>query len=164
MATFTVVILGDTAVGKSVYLNRLINGDFEQRYISTFGTEKKTLTLQSNYGNITFEILDTAGQEKFNDKAMYNVQGSILMFDLSSTSNPENVKNYLSRLGNGTELVLVGNKSDITLNFSQKIVRRMMQDLNCPYYSISAKSNYNFDKPFLHLARKLSGHADLSFQ
>ena len=86
------------------------------------------------------------------------------MFDLSSTSNPENVKNYLYRLGNGTELVLVGNKSDITLNSSQQIVRKMMQDLECPYYSISAKSNYNFDKPFLHLARKLSGHADLSFQ
>ena len=31
------------------------------------------------------------------------------------------------------------------------------------YYDISAKSNYNFEKPFLHLARKLTGRNDLQF-
>ncbi|CAL5351428.1 unnamed protein product [Camellia sinensis] len=28
----------------------------------------------------------------------------------------------------------------------------------CSNYEISAKSDYNFEKPFLHLARKLAGH------
>jgi GTP-binding nuclear protein Ran len=28
---------------------------------------------------------------------------------------------------------------------------------NLQYYEISAKSNYNFEKPFLYLARKLAG-------
>lgn len=31
------------------------------------------------------------------------------------------------------------------------------------YYDISAKSNYNFEKPFLWLARKLCGEAELEF-
>ena len=31
------------------------------------------------------------------------------------------------------------------------------------YYDISAKSNYNFEKPFLWLARKISGEAGLQF-
>lgn len=31
------------------------------------------------------------------------------------------------------------------------------------YYDISAKSNYNFEKPFLWLARKLVGDANLEF-
>ncbi len=31
------------------------------------------------------------------------------------------------------------------------------------YYDISAKSNYNFEKPFLWLARKLAGDANLEF-
>ena len=30
---------------------------------------------------------------------------------------------------------------------------------NLQYYEISAKSNYNFEKPFLYLARKLTGCA-----
>ena len=32
---------------------------------------------------------------------------------------------------------------------------------NLQYYDISAKSNYNFEKPFLWLARKLVGNAQL---
>ena len=36
--------------------------------------------------------------------------------------------------------------------------------LLCPqYYDISAKSNYNFEKPFLWLARKLIGDPNLEF-
>lgn len=34
---------------------------------------------------------------------------------------------------------------------------------NLQYYDISAKSNYNFEKPFLWLARKLVGDPNLSF-
>ena len=33
----------------------------------------------------------------------------------------------------------------------------------CQYYDISAKSNYNFEKPFLWLARKLTGDSNLEF-
>lgn len=35
---------------------------------------------------------------------------------------------------------------------------------NLQYYDISAKSNYNFEKPFLYLARKLIGDPNLEFQ
>ena len=31
------------------------------------------------------------------------------------------------------------------------------------YYNISAKSNYDFEKPFLYLARILTGNNDLVF-
>jgi GTP-binding nuclear protein Ran len=34
---------------------------------------------------------------------------------------------------------------------------------NLQYYDISAKSNYNFEKPFLWLARKLIGNSNLEF-
>ncbi|KAK6052212.1 hypothetical protein COOONC_10283 [Cooperia oncophora] len=34
---------------------------------------------------------------------------------------------------------------------------------NLQYYDISAKSNYNFEKPFLWLARKLLGDPNLEF-
>ena len=33
---------------------------------------------------------------------------------------------------------------------------------NLQYHEISAKSNYNYEKPFLYLARKLVGCADRS--
>ncbi len=60
-------------------------------------------------------------------------------------------------------IVLVGNKVDVkerkvkakTINFHRR--------KNLAYYDISAKSNYNFEKPFLWLARKLTGDNHLVF-
>ena len=34
---------------------------------------------------------------------------------------------------------------------------------NLQYYEISAKVNYNFEKPFIWIARKLAGNNDLQF-
>lgn len=31
------------------------------------------------------------------------------------------------------------------------------------YYDVSAKANYNFERPFLYLARKLAGNPQLEF-
>ena len=40
---------------------------------------------------------------------------------------------------------------------------RRCSGLLLQYYDISAKSNYNFEKPFLWLARKLTGDSNLEF-
>ena len=40
---------------------------------------------------------------------------------------------------------------------------RVTSDRLPQYYDISAKSNYNFEKPFLWLARKLIGDPNLEF-
>ena len=37
------------------------------------------------------------------------------------------------------------------------------REKKCTYFDISAKNNYNYGKPFLILARQLTGHADLEF-
>ena len=34
---------------------------------------------------------------------------------------------------------------------------------NLQYYDISAKSNYNFEKPFLYIVRKLTDNPDANF-
>ena len=43
------------------------------------------------------------------------------------------------------------------------IPTRTIPFISLQYYDISAKSNYNFEKPFLWLARKLTGDSNLEF-
>ena len=43
------------------------------------------------------------------------------------------------------------------------LIRHKKIDHTAQYYDISAKSNYNFEKPFLWLARKLIGDPNLEF-
>ena len=60
-------------------------------------------------------------------------------------------------------IVLVGNKVDVK---ERKVKAKQItfhRKKNLQYYDISAKSNYNFEKPFLYLARKLAGDPTLQF-
>lgn len=60
-------------------------------------------------------------------------------------------------------MVLVGNKVDIKERQVKPKMITFHRKKNLQYYDISAKSNYNFEKPFLFLARKLLGDNNLQF-
>jgi GTP-binding nuclear protein Ran len=166
--TFKIVLVGDGGVGKSTFLKRHLTGEFESRYIPTLGVEVIPLKFTTNYGPIIFNIWDCAGQDKFGGlrDGYYQVaQGAIVMFDLGNKLTCKNVSSWIKIVRNITPdipAVICGNKSDIR---DVKIKGRIeAQDQpNVKYYEVSAKSNYNFDKPFLELARKLTGHEDLCF-
>ena len=97
-----------------------------------------------------------------------NFQGqcAIIMFDVTSRVTYKNVPNWhrdLVRVCENIPIVLTGNKVDIK---DRKVKAKSIvfhRKKNLQYYDISAKSNYNFEKPFLWLARKLIGDPNLEF-
>ena len=69
----------------------------------------------------------------------------------------------LTRVCENIPIVLTGNKVEIK---DRKVKAKQItfhRKKNLQYYDISAKSNYNFEKPFLWLARKLCGDNALHF-
>jgi GTPase SAR1 family protein len=58
-------------------------------------------------------------------------------------------------------IVLVGNKVDMRDRKVKAKTITFHRRRNLAYYDLSAKSNYNFEKPFLWLARKLTGDPTL---
>lgn len=59
--------------------------------------------------------------------------------------------------------MLCGNKVDVKERKVKAKTITFHRKKNLQYYDISAKSNYNFEKPFLWLARKLVGNPTLEF-
>ena len=59
--------------------------------------------------------------------------------------------------------MLCGNKVDVKERKVKAKTITFHRKKNLQYYDISAKSNYNFEKPFLWLARKLVGNPGLDF-
>jgi GTP-binding nuclear protein Ran len=55
-------------------------------------------------------------------------------------------------------IVLCGNKVDVKNRQIKAKQVTFHRKKNLQYYEISAKSNYNFEKPFLYLAKKLVGY------
>ncbi|KAK2820038.1 GTP-binding nuclear protein gsp1/Ran, partial [Arthroderma sp. PD_2] len=122
-----------------------------------------------NLGAIQFDVWDTAGQEKFGglrDGYYINGQCGIIMFDVTSRITYKNVPSWhrdLVRVCENVPIVLCGNKVDVKERKVKAKTITFHRKKNLQYYDISAKSNYNFEKPFLWLARKLVGNQGLEF-
>jgi GTP-binding nuclear protein Ran len=69
----------------------------------------------------------------------------------------------LVRVCENIPIVLCGNKVDVKERKVKAKTITFHRKKNLQYYDISAKSNYNFEKPFLWLARKLVGNPQLEF-
>jgi GTP-binding nuclear protein Ran len=67
----------------------------------------------------------------------------------------------LVRVCENIPIVLTGNKVDVKERKVKAKTITFHRKKNLQYYDISAKSNYNFEKPFLWLARKLVGNSTL---
>jgi len=167
--TFKLVLIGDGGTGKTTFVKRHLTGEFEKKYVPTLGVEVHPLTFHTNKGVIRFNVWDTAGQEKFGGlRDVYYIQANaaIIMFDVTSKLTYKNVPKLhtdLVRVCDAIPIVLTGNKVDIK---DRKVKPKQItfhRKKNLQYYDISAKSNYNFEKPFLWLARKLCGDPNLIF-
>jgi len=166
---FKLILVGDGGVGKTTFVKRHKTGEFEKKYIATMGVEVSPLPFFTNLGQIIFNCWDTAGQEKFGglrDGYYIGGQAAIIMFDVTARVTYKSVPQWhkdLTRVCENVPIVLCGNKIDAK---DRKVKPKDIQfhrKKNLQYYDISAKSNYNFEKPFLYILRKLTGDSNLHF-
>nr|QBK93913.1 MAG: Ras family GTPase [Pithovirus LCPAC406] len=156
-----IVFVGDAGVGKTTFITRHMTGGFEKMYIATQGKELRSILFSTNKGNVGFNIIDTAGQEKFGLPTNHfaGIECAVVMFDLTSLISYKNAKVWVDLVRKAVPdipIVLCGNKVDIKNRKVKNIT--MHRDLGLlEYYDISAKSNYNFEKPFLTFVRHFYG-------
>lgn len=62
---FKVVLIGDSAVGKSQILARFARNEFSLDSKATIGVEFQTRTLVIQHKSVKAQIWDTAGQERY---------------------------------------------------------------------------------------------------
>ncbi|KAB0345699.1 hypothetical protein FD754_022625 [Muntiacus muntjak] len=152
---FKLVLVGDGGTGKTTFVKRHLTGEFE-KYVATLGVEVHPLVFHTNRGPIKFNVWDTAAQERFGglrDGYYIQAQCAIIMFDVTSRVTYKN----------NIPIVLCGSKVDVK---DRKVKAKSIvfhQKKKLQYYDVSAKSNYNFEKPFLWLATKLIGDPNLEF-
>jgi len=166
---FKLVLVGDGGVGKTTFVKRHLTGEFEKKYVATIGVSVHPLDFHTNFGPLRFNVWDTAGQEKYGGlRDGYYIQGecAIIMFDVTSRITYKNVPNWhrdLTRVCENIPIVLCGNKVEVKERKVKTKQINFHRKKNIQYYEISAKTNYNFEKPFLYLARKLTNEAGLTF-
>lgn len=98
---FKIVLIGDSAVGKSNLLARFARDEFYPNSKSTIGVEFQTQKLDINGKEVKAQIWDTAGQERFRavTSAYYRgAVGALLVYDISRRLTFENIGRWLNEL------------------------------------------------------------------
>uniref|UniRef100_A0A4W5KWT8 RAB11B, member RAS oncogene family, b n=1 Tax=Hucho hucho TaxID=62062 RepID=A0A4W5KWT8_9TELE len=97
----TVVLIGDSGVGKSNLLSRFTRNEFNLESKSTIGVEFATRSIQVDGKTIKAQIWDTAGQERYRaiTSAYYRgAVGALLVYDIAKHLTYENVERWLKEL------------------------------------------------------------------
>lgn len=98
---FKIVMIGDSAVGKSNLLSRFARDEFFPNSKSTIGVEFQTQKINISGKEIKAQIWDTAGQERFRavTSAYYRgAVGALLVYDISRRQTFESVGRWLNEL------------------------------------------------------------------
>ena len=161
---FKIILVGDQGVGKTTLIHRHLTGNFRRVYTPTLGVDVNPLMFHTNHGSIVFDCWDIAGD--LGGAYFMETKGVIMLFDVLNQASYDHLDDWRDTISQeavpiGTPTVVCGNKIDC----KDRVV--IPKDIHCPlgvmYYDISARSNFNYEKPFLYLARKLTGYEDLEF-
>lgn len=156
--SFKIVLIGDAECGKTTFIARHRTGEFLKTYNPTLGVEISPLSLNTNRGRYTLNVWDCAGQDKFAElKSGYYIDAdmALLFFDVSRKETYERLGYHLAnfRKMSRAPVLICGNKVDMK-NRQVKPSRILFpRQNNLAYFDISAKSNYQYECPFLYALR-----------
>ncbi|KAI8544918.1 hypothetical protein RHMOL_Rhmol07G0002600 [Rhododendron molle] len=165
---YKVVVIGDSAVGKSQILSRFTKNEFCFDSKSTIGVEFQTRTVSINSKLIKAQIWDTAGQERYRavTSAYYRgALGAMLVYDISKRQTFDHVARWVEELrahaDSSIVIMLIGNKSDLG---DQRAVPtedavEFAENQGLFFSETSALSGDNVDTAFLKLLEEIYGVA-----
>ena len=169
MKTFKICFIGGPDTGKTTFIQRHKDGQFVRNYVPTVGVDVQSLIFHTNAGQYCLKIWDTAGQEKFKglgDAYYLHSDGAIAFYTSHSVNlTKQCVKDFI-RVCDQVPIINVWNKTDLAeeAQFVKKCARidnsTIVQGRRTTYL-VSARSNYNFEKPFLEILRQLTKNPQL---
>lgn len=182
---FKLVIVGNSAVGKSCLLLRFADDQFSENYMTTIGVDFRFKTLNIDQKSVKLQIWDTAGQERFrtitntyyksNLIANADANAVLLVYDITNMESFQDIEKYWlneveSYADPGTQLVLigaefllrVGNKCDLEDKRAVPVetARLFAQSKNMEFYEASAKTAKEVSEAFTEITRKLYQKVD----
>ncbi|KAL9160802.1 hypothetical protein ABFS82_08G224600 [Erythranthe guttata] len=117
---FKVVLIGDSAVGKSQILSRFARNEFSLDSKATIGVEFQTRTMVIHHKSVKAQIWDTAGQERYRavTSAYYRgAVGAMLVYDITKRQTFDHIPRWLEELRAHADknivIILIGNKNDL---------------------------------------------------
>jgi len=151
------LLIGDSAVGKTSLLSRYAEDVWTPEFVSTIGIDFKTRKMQIEGQSVKIQIWDTAGQERFRTitQAYYRgAMGIFVCFDLCDDISFKHVRHWMANIKTHSNqqvfTVLVGTKCD---KDNKRMVnteegQALADEFDMPYFETSAKGDVNVKETF----------------
>merc|ERR1712205_180478 len=161
---FKLVLLGDSAVGKSSLVLRFVRGQFFEYQESTIGAAFLTQNVSLNDYTVKFEVWDTAGQERYHSLAPMYYRGAaaaVVVYDITNADSFARAKSWvkeLQRQGSPNIVIaLAGNKCDLASKrkVESSEASEYAKDNGLFFMETSAKTALNVEELFKAIAKKL---------
>ncbi|KAM7261050.1 hypothetical protein ACFE04_026525 [Oxalis oulophora] len=157
---YKIVVIGDSAVGKTQILSRFTKNKFCYDSKSTIGVEFQTRTISIHSKIIKAQIWDTAGQERYRavTSAYYRgALGAVLVYDITKRQSFDHVARWVEELrahaDSSIVIILIGNKADLVDHRAVPMEDALeFAEAHGLFFSeTSALSGHNVDSAFLRL-------------
>ncbi len=166
---FKICLIGDGGVGKTTYINRVLNGAFERVYDATENAVVHNVQLGvGNGANINYEVWDTAGQEKKNRLGAgyyINAIGAFIFCDVTTRITINSLQKHIKEFVNACQvenpvIIICINKMDTLTNkkpiwLSPSALRDKTGGYDVQFVEMSAKTNLNYSVPWEKLSKTI---------
>jgi len=155
---FKVILLGDSKVGKSSIVRRLVEETFHLNYQETAYFDTVTKRVLVNMDEVVLlHIFDTAGLDRYNSLQGSYFQGAsgfVIVYDSTRRETFENVKEWIKILRirctiEHPTIVVVGNKFDGIQESQVKleeINELREQEKGIIFFNVSARTGFNLNE------------------
>lgn len=163
---FRVVVIGDTSVGKTCFINQLVNEEFSPNQPPTNGAAYLCHSDTYNSKKFDLQIWDTAGQERFRSLGpIYyrNASAAFVIFSVVSeesfASVNEWVKDFKTSAGEETVVAVIANKLDLAESSSEKVdiksARDWAEERGFVFHTVSAMTGSGVQDAYRALIKRI---------
>ena len=160
------LVLGDSAVGKTSILIRYVENNFDECCISTLGVDYKVKYIKYKNIKIKLQLWDTSGEEKYRSistNLIRNTQGLLIVFDLTNKDSFQNIKDWINAAEDynpNLKKILIGNKLDLEdeRKVNNEALINFANNKNIKFFETSAKDGTNIEEAFQALVDLLFGN------
>jgi small GTP-binding protein len=162
---WTLVTLGDYAVGKTSLIRVIADATFNPKEVTTIGMDPFQTTLSHEGEPVDVVIWDTAGQERF--KSLIPVysrrsDAALLVFDMTSLDSfkglDEKFRSFIKICENRRVVFVVASKMDLCHEFvvKEEDAIQWAKDRDLPLFFTSAKTGLGIEQLKAALAKRFA--------
>ena len=151
--SLSLVLVGDSQVGKTCLVNRYFKNKFDAATLSNIGIDKDIKFVKIGEEELKLTVWDTVGQERFRalpKKYYQNADGVLLLFDVTKEDTFLHVNDWIkdvkdnSNKENDVVIYILGNKIDMPERvITKEKAEEFSKSLGLKYFEISCKINMN---------------------